>query len=61
MELAAEGRTGRRLGQFSAVANVSAIIGSVAIFVGFKYFHLNFRMSYLVFFWGFFSYQFLSF
>ena len=53
MELADEGRKGRRLGQFSAVANVSAIIGSLAIFVGFKYFGLNFQISYFVAFLGF--------
>jgi predicted MFS family arabinose efflux permease len=48
MELATEGKTGKRLGQFSAVANVSAIIGSLAIFIGFKYLNLNFRISYAV-------------
>ena len=53
MELAEEGQKGRRLGQFSAVANVSAIIGSLAIFVGFKYFDLNFQISYFVAFLGF--------
>ncbi len=47
MELAVEGKTGKRLGQFSALANVATIIGSFAIFVGFKYFHLNFKMSYV--------------
>ena len=46
MELAADGKTGKRLGQFSAVANVSAIIGSLAIFIGFNYFNLNFQISY---------------
>ena len=53
MELAQEGQKGRRLGQFSAVANVSAIIGSLAIFFGFKYFDLNFKISYFVAFLGF--------
>jgi predicted MFS family arabinose efflux permease len=53
MELASEGQTGKRLGQFSAVANVAAIIGSFFIFVGFKFFNLNFRMSYLTAFLGF--------
>jgi predicted MFS family arabinose efflux permease len=53
MELAADGQTGRRLGQFSAVANVSAIIGSLAIFIGFKYLNLNFRVSYAVAFLAF--------
>lgn len=53
MELAVEGETGKRLGQFSAVANVAMIIGSFAVFVGFKYLHLDFRMSYLAAFLGF--------
>jgi predicted MFS family arabinose efflux permease len=53
MELAADGQTGRRLGQFSAVANVSAIIGALAIFIGFKYLNLNFRVSYAVAFLAF--------
>ena len=61
MELAAVGQKGRRLGQFSAVANVSAIIGSVAIFVGFTYFDLNFKISYFVAFLGFLLVSFLIF
>lgn len=47
MELAVKGETGKRLGQFSAVANIAMIIGSVAIFVGFNYFNLNFKISYI--------------
>ncbi len=47
MELAVEGKTGKRLGQLSALANVATIIGSFAIFVGFKYCHLNFKISYV--------------
>jgi predicted MFS family arabinose efflux permease len=53
MELAADGQTGRRLGQFSAVANMSAILGSLVIFIGFKYLNLNFRVSYAVAFLAF--------
>jgi predicted MFS family arabinose efflux permease len=53
MELSTEGKTGKRLGQFSAVANVAMIIGSFAVFIGFKYFHLNFKASYVVAFLGF--------
>lgn len=53
MELAVEGQTGKRLGQFSAVSNVAAIIGSFFIFAGFKFFNLNFRMSYVAAFLGF--------
>jgi predicted MFS family arabinose efflux permease len=53
MELSTEGKTGKRLGQFSAVANVAMIIGSFAVFIGFKFFHLNFKASYVVAFLGF--------
>ncbi|MFA5323066.1 MAG: MFS transporter [Smithella sp.] len=53
MELAVKGETGKRLGQFSAVANVAMIIGSFAIFIGFKFLNLNFKMSYIVAFLGF--------
>jgi len=53
MELAAEGKAGRRLGQLSAVANVSAILGSFVIFIGFKYFGFNFKISYATAFVGF--------
>ncbi len=53
MELARDGKTGRRLGQLSGIANISAIIGSFAILLGFKFFHLNFKISYIVAFLGF--------
>lgn len=53
MELAQEGQKGRRLGQFSAVANLSMIIGSFAIFLGFKFFNLTFPVSYVFAFFGF--------
>jgi predicted MFS family arabinose efflux permease len=53
MELAGEGQKGRRLGQFSAVANIAMIIGSFAIFIGFKYFRLDFQISYIFAFLGF--------
>jgi predicted MFS family arabinose efflux permease len=53
MELAQTGQSGRRLGQLSGIANVSAIIGSFAILLGFKYFNLNFKLSYIVAFLGF--------
>ena len=48
MELAQEGKTGKRLGQLSGIANLSAIIGSFSILIGFKFFHLNFKISYFV-------------
>ena len=47
MELAQEGRKGQVLGKFSAVANISMIIGSFFIFVGFRYFSLDFKLSYV--------------
>jgi predicted MFS family arabinose efflux permease len=53
MELARDGKTGRRLGQLSGVANFSAIIGSFAILIGFKFFNLNFKISYIIAFLGF--------
>lgn len=53
MELARDGRTGRRLGQLSGIANLSSIIGSFAILIGFKFFNLNFKISYIVAFLGF--------
>jgi predicted MFS family arabinose efflux permease len=47
MELANEGQKGKRLGQFSAVANAAMILGSFCIFLGFKFFHLTFQVSYI--------------
>jgi predicted MFS family arabinose efflux permease len=41
MELATEGRIGRRLGQLNAIRNLAAIAGSFLVFLGFKY--LGFR------------------
>lgn len=55
MELARDGKTGKRLGQLSGIANVSAIIGSFSILLGFKFFHLNFKISYIVAFLSFFT------
>lgn len=48
MELAETGKTGRRLGQLNAIRNTAAIFGSFFIFLGFKYFHFNFKLSFLV-------------
>jgi len=53
MELAVKGQEGRRLGQFSAVANLAMILGSFAVFLGFKFFHVTFQISYAVAFCGF--------
>jgi predicted MFS family arabinose efflux permease len=48
MDLAREGKTGRRLGQLNAVRNIAMILGSFSIFLGFKFLHFNFRLSFLV-------------
>lgn len=53
MELARDGKTGRRLGQLSGIANISAIIGSFTVLIGFKFFNLDFKISYIVAFAGF--------
>ena len=48
MELAREGQTGRRLGQFNALRNGAVITGSFFIFIGFKWLRLDFTRSFLV-------------
>jgi predicted MFS family arabinose efflux permease len=48
MDLAREGQTGKRLGQFNAVRNFAMIMGSFFVFAGFKYLHFNFRISFLI-------------
>jgi predicted MFS family arabinose efflux permease len=48
MELAEKGKTGRRLGQLNAIRNTAAIFGSFFIVLGFKYFHFNFKVSFLI-------------
>jgi predicted MFS family arabinose efflux permease len=48
MELAHKGKTGRRLGQLNSLRNVAIICGSFFIFLGFKYFHFNFKVSFLI-------------
>jgi predicted MFS family arabinose efflux permease len=48
MELAREGHTGRRLGQFNAVRNLAVVIGSFVILVGFRYLHFTFEISYFL-------------
>jgi predicted MFS family arabinose efflux permease len=48
MELAQEGQTGRRLGQFNAIRNFAVVIGSFFVFLGFKYFHFNFKIAFLI-------------
>ncbi|MEN6374765.1 MAG: hypothetical protein ABFD75_08305 [Smithella sp.] len=48
MELARDGKTGRRLGQLSGITHVSVIIGSFAVLIGFKFFNLNFSILYII-------------
>jgi predicted MFS family arabinose efflux permease len=48
MELAHDGREGKRLGQFSSARNIAAIIGSFCIFLGFKYLHMSYQISFTI-------------
>jgi predicted MFS family arabinose efflux permease len=48
MELARDGKTGHRLGQMNAIRNLAAIIGSSLVFVGFKYFHFNYKHTFII-------------
>ncbi len=48
MELAREGHEGRRLGQFSSIRNFTAIGGSFLVYVGFKYLHLTFAITFVI-------------
>lgn len=48
LELAQEGKFGRRLGQLSSANNAAAIIGSFVVFLGFKYFNLDFKLSFII-------------
>jgi predicted MFS family arabinose efflux permease len=48
MELAREGRAGKRLGELSGMANAAAIIGSFIVFIGFRYLHFNFTVTFII-------------
>ena len=48
MELAHEGATGRRLGQVSGVRTFAGIIGSFAVFAGFRYLGMTFAAAFLI-------------
>lgn len=48
MELARQGQAGQRLGQLNAVRNLATILGSFAVFVGFKFFGLTFQITFLL-------------
>ncbi len=47
MELAREGQTGKRLGQFNAIRNFVFVIGGFFTFLGFRYLHFTFQISFL--------------
>ncbi len=48
MELAQEGRTGRRLGQLNALRNLAAIVGSFVVFLGFKFLGFSFQLTFVL-------------
>ena len=48
MEIAREGETGKRLGQLNAMRNFAMILGSFVVFLGFKFFHFNFTIAFLI-------------
>jgi MFS family permease len=48
MELAADGKTGQRLGQLNAIRNVAAILGSTLVIIGFSYLHFTFQNTFFL-------------
>jgi len=46
MELAREGRTGRRLGQINSLTNLATVLGSFLIFIGFRFLGLDFKNTF---------------
>jgi predicted MFS family arabinose efflux permease len=48
MELAHEGNMGKRLGQLQGAGNFAAIIGSLFVFIGFKYLNLTFTLTFAI-------------
>lgn len=48
MELAAEGQTGRRLGQLNAIRNLAAITGSALVYLGFKFLGFTFQHTFVL-------------
>lgn len=48
MELAADGRTGHRLGQLNAIRNAATIVGSFLVFIGFKFLNFNYQTSFTI-------------
>jgi len=48
MELAREGHTGRRLGQLNSVRNAAVVAGSFLVFLGFRFCHFTFSVSFVL-------------
>lgn len=48
MELARSGQDGKRLGQINSIRNTATILGSFLIILGFKSFHFNYKISFLI-------------
>lgn len=48
MELAREGQAGRRLGQLNAIRNAAGILGSVLVFIGFRYLNFSFQHTFAI-------------
>ncbi len=48
MEMAHKGQDGRRLGQVNSIRNTATVVGSFVVFVGFKYFHFTFQISFFI-------------
>lgn len=48
MELAEEGKTGQRLGQFNAIRNLAAVSGSFMVFLGFNYLGFTFQHTFVI-------------
>ena len=48
MELAEKGKEGERLGQLNSLRNVAIILGSLLVFVGFRYLNFNFSTTFVL-------------
>ncbi|MBE0699244.1 MAG: MFS transporter, partial [Anaerolineaceae bacterium] len=48
MELAADGKTGQRLGQLNAIRNLAAIMGSFIVYLGFRFFSFTFQHTFAI-------------
>jgi predicted MFS family arabinose efflux permease len=48
IDLAKEGKVGRRLGQLNSVRNLSAVLGALVIFLGFKFMHFGFHTAFII-------------